>query len=187
MEPVSNMTQPSLSPSRGRLLLGVGIAILAACALLLVIVLPAEFGVDPTGAGKVLGLTQMANSSDGVSVQVMNEHERKYRSARIAINMQPGEELEYKALLAAGEPLLYSWSVAGGPVYFEFHGEPTEGEWPEDYYRSYQIEEQSTAEHGSFVAPFTGNHGWYWKNLSAEPATITLEASGYYSKLQRME
>ncbi len=72
-------------------------------------------------------------------------------------------------------------------MYFEYSREPTEGEWPEDYYRSYQIKERSTGEHGSFVAPFTGNHGWYWKNLSTEPATITLEASGYHKKLQRIE
>ena len=39
----------------------------------------------------------------------------------------------------------------------------------------------------SFVAPFTGRHGWYWRNLSDEPAVITLEAVGYYSKLGRIE
>jgi hypothetical protein len=178
------MTQQSIS--KRQLLVGTGIAVVVACALLVLVVLPAEFGVDPTGAGKTLGLTQMAMPGD-VSLPVMHEHERKHRSARVVIHVQPREELEYKALLAAGEPLLYSWTVEGGPVYFEFHGDPTEGEWREDYYRSYQIKEQSTAEHGSFVAPFTGNHGWYWKNLSAEPASITLEASGYYSKLQRVE
>jgi hypothetical protein len=179
------MTQQSVT--KRQLLVGTAIAIVVACALLVLVILPAEFGIDPTGAGKALGLTQMARSSNDVSTQVMNEHARKYRSARVVIHVQPGEELEYKALLGAGEPLLYSWTVDGGPVYFEFHGEPTEGDWPEDYYRSYQIKERSSAEHGSFVAPFTGNHGWYWKNLSAEPASITLEASGYYSKLQRVE
>jgi hypothetical protein len=181
-----NSTQQSLLPSRRHLLIGTGVALVVAVLILVLVVLPAEFGVDPTGAGRLLGLTRMSEPS-GVSAQLMNEHSRKYRSARIVIEVGPRAELEYKATLAAGEPLLYSWTVAGGPVYFEFHGEPTEGEWPEDYYRSYQIKEQSTAEHGSFVAPFTGRHGWYWKNLSAESATITLEASGYYSKLERVE
>lgn len=173
---------------RRQLLIGSGMAVLVATLILMLVVLPAEFGIDPSGAGRMLGLTAMSDAAqDDVSAQLMNEHERKYRSARILIEVKPGEGLEYKATLDAGEPLLYSWTVAGGPVYFEFHGEPTEGEWPADYYRSYQIEAQSTAEHGSFVAPFTGRHGWYWKNLSAEPATITLEASGYYSKLERLE
>jgi len=181
-----NMTQESLLPPRRQLLLGTGIAVLVASLVLVLVVLPAEFGVDPTGAGRLLGLTAMSEQG-AVSTQLMNEHERKYLSGRVIINVKPGEGLEYKATLAAGEPLLYSWTVAGGPVYFEFHGEPTEGEWPKDYYRSYQIKERSTGEHGSFVAPFTGRHGWYWKNLSTEPASITLEASGYYTKLERLQ
>ena len=168
-------------------MIGTGIAFLVATVVLVVAVLPAEFGVDPIGAGRLLGLSAMAEEPGDVSTQLMNEHDRKYLSARVQIDVKPGEGLEYKALLPVGEPLLYSWNVAGGPVYFEFHGEPTEGEWPKDYYRSYRIKERSTGEHGSFVAPFTGNHGWYWKNLSSEPATITLEASGYYKKLQRIE
>lgn len=40
--------------------------------------------------------------------------------------------------------------------------------------------------HGSFIAPFTGQHGWYWRNLSDERAMITLETSGYYSRLGRI-
>jgi hypothetical protein len=117
----------------------------------------------------------------------MHGHPRAPRSARITIELEPREELEYKAQLAQGEPLLYSWRVAGGPVYYEFHGEPTEGEWPAGFFRSYEINASSTGAHGSFVAPFAGRHGWYWRNLSDEPAAITLEASGYYTKLGRIE
>lgn len=177
----------ALAPSRKQLLKGTAIALVVAALLLVAIVLPAEYGVDPLRVGRVLGLTELAQESNEISAQLMHEHERKYLSGRVLINVGPGEGLEYKATLAEGEPLLYSWTVAGGPVYFEFHGEPTEGEWPKDYYRSYQIKERSTGEHGSFVAPFTGKHGWYWKNLSTEAATITLEASGFYSRLGRVE
>lgn len=179
------MNPISLAPSRRQLLLGTLVAVLVAALVLVVVILPAEFGIDPLRTGKLLGLTELSESGE-ISAQLMHEHERKYLSGRVVINVAAGEGLEYKALLPEGEPLLYSWTVAGGPVYFEFHGEPTEGEWPKDYYRSYQIKEQSTGEHGSFVAPFTGNHGWYWKNLSSEPATITLEAAGFYSRLGRI-
>jgi hypothetical protein len=180
-------TPATLAPSRRQLLIGTLVALIVAGVVLVTVILPAEYGVDPIGAGRLLGLTDMAAESDEVSAQLMHEHERRYLSGRVVITIGPGEGLEYKATLPAGEPLLYSWTVAGGPVYFEFHGEPTEGEWPEDYYRSYQIKQQSSGEHGSFVAPFTGMHGWYWKNLSTEPATITLEASGFYSRLGRVE
>lgn len=177
-------------PSRRRLLLSTVAAVLVAGAIVVTIVMPAEYGVDPTGAGKVLGLTAMAEAKTPASPtrdeSVMHEHKRKFYAGRVEIAVKPNEGLEYKATLASGEPLLYSWSVQGGPVYFEFHGEPTEGEWPEGFFQSYQIKEASTAEHGSFVAPFTGQHGWYWRNLTDVPVTITLEASGYYSKLERI-
>ena len=176
-----------VSMSKRQLLLSTLGALAAAGIILVLAVLPAEFAIDPTGIGRLAGLTAMASSEGDTAVPAMHAHERKARSARIEIQVKPNEQLEYKALLALGEPLLYAWTVEGGPVYFEFHGEPTEGEWPEGYYRSYQIGERSTAEQGSFVAPFTGNHGWYWRNLSGEPATIVLEASGYYSKLGRIE
>lgn len=56
-----NATKPDLSelPSTGRLLKSTGIAAFVATALLVTVVLPAEYGIDPTGAGSVLGLTEM--------------------------------------------------------------------------------------------------------------------------------
>lgn len=181
-------TQVSLT--RKQLLTSTGVALAVALVLLFVVILPAEYGKDATGLGRLLGLKAMGEAKMTAAAQlggeVMHEHDRKHRSATIEINVKPKEELEYKALLAKGEPLLYSWTVQGGPMYFEFHGEPTEGQWPKNFYRSYQIKERSNAEQGSFVAPFTGNHGWYFKNLSTEPAVITLEVSGYYTKVGRI-
>lgn len=179
------------TPSPRKLLLSTGVALLVATVLLLTVVLPAEYGIDFTGAGRLLGLTRIGQlkSLSGAADPsgAMHAHPRKFRSARIEINLKGGEELEYKATLAKGEPLLYAWSVQGGTVHFEFHGEPTEGRWPKDFYQSYQLADGSSGEQGSFVAPFTGKHGWYWRNESSDPATIVLEASGYYTKLGRIE
>src|SRR5690606_31752466 len=47
-------------PSRKKLWIGTGIAAAVAAAVLVVFVLPAEFGIDPTGAGRALGLTKLA-------------------------------------------------------------------------------------------------------------------------------
>jgi hypothetical protein len=174
--------------SRRRLLLSTLVAVLAAAALLVAFVLPAEYAIDPLGIGRLTGLDVLGTSKAGRPItEVMHSHPRKYYSGNIAIEMAGKEELEYKATLAVGEPMLYSWRVQGGPVYFEFHGEPTEGKWPAGYFRSYQIQESAREAHGSFIAPFTGQHGWFWRNLSDEPATITLQASGYYSRLGRIE
>lgn len=193
------MTEPTTTApivvSRRQLLRSTVIALCVAGVILVAVVLPAEYGIDPTRVGSLLGLTAMGKSKQIAQAQadvgeaggnVMHAHPRKAHTGRVEIQMHPREELEYKATLAKGEPLLYSWSVQGGPVYFEFHGEPTEGEWPEGFYQSYQIGDSSEAEQGSFVAPFTGQHGWYWRNLSDAPVTIVLEASGYYSRLGRI-
>ncbi len=174
-----------------KLLLSTALAFVVATVILVAVILPAEYGVDPSGAGRLLGLTRIgqlkALSGSGGGAPVMHSHPRKARSARIEINVKGGEELEYKATLVKGEPLLYAWSVQGSTVHFEFHGEPTEGRWPKDFYQSYQMADGSAGEQGSFVAPFTGLHGWYWRNESSEPATIVLETSGYYTKLARIE
>ncbi len=56
-----NANKPDASelPSSGQLLKSTGIAAVIASVLLVTTVLPAEYGVDPTGAGSLLGLTEM--------------------------------------------------------------------------------------------------------------------------------
>ncbi len=56
-----NAKKPDTSelPSSGQLLKSTGIAAVIASVLLVTTVLPAEYGVDPTGAGSLLGLTEM--------------------------------------------------------------------------------------------------------------------------------
>ena len=46
-------------PSTGRLLKSTAIAAVIAAGLLVTVVLPAEYGKDPTGIGRLLGLTEM--------------------------------------------------------------------------------------------------------------------------------
>lgn len=57
---MSNPQLPPIAPSSPRQLLRSALIALAVAALLLVtVVLPAEYGIDPTGVGRVLGLTRM--------------------------------------------------------------------------------------------------------------------------------
>ena len=50
-------------PSLARLLTATGVALLVATVILVAFVLPAEYGIDPLGTGRALGLTELANSS----------------------------------------------------------------------------------------------------------------------------
>jgi hypothetical protein len=56
-------------------------------------------------------------------------------------------------------------------------------QWQADttgYYESYAIT-TLTEMKGSFATPFTGIHGWYWKNTSDQPVVVKLNVNGDYS------
>lgn len=38
--------------------------------------------------------------------------------------------------------------------------------------------------HGSLVAPFGGEHGWYWLSLEEKTITITLTVTGYFNDIK---
>lgn len=59
-----NVSKPTLDdlPSSKQLLRSTFIALVAAIAILVAIVLPSEHAIDPTGIGRVLGLTEMGES-----------------------------------------------------------------------------------------------------------------------------
>ena len=68
-----NATKPDPSelPSAGRLLRSTAIAIAAATLILVTVVLPAEYGIDPTRVGRMLGLAEMGE----IKVQLAEEAE----------------------------------------------------------------------------------------------------------------
>tara|TARA_R110002020_G_scaffold232768_2_gene444272 strand:+ start:11459 stop:11578 length:120 start_codon:yes stop_codon:yes gene_type:complete len=35
-------------------------------------------------------------------------------------------------------------------------------------------------------AAFDGNHGWFWRNRTGSPVTVTLKTDGDYSDFKRM-
>jgi hypothetical protein len=35
------------------------------------------------------------------------------------------------------------------------------------------------------VAPFAGTHGWFWKNRSQQPVTVTVTITGFQKRLVR--
>ena len=55
----SDTPLPAELPSSRKLLLSTFLAAISASILLVVVVLPAEYGLDPTGVGRVLGMTRM--------------------------------------------------------------------------------------------------------------------------------
>ncbi len=58
------------------------------------------------------------------------------------------------------------------------HSEPEDAE--PGYAESFAIGD-ADHEDGVYTAPFPGIHGWYWQNQGAEPLTVRLRSSGFYT------
>jgi hypothetical protein len=99
-----------------------------------------------------------------------------FKSETVQIPIGPDGELEYKAVMKAGQTIVYSWETDKGSVYFDFHGEPAD---PKNSKRYLEVQE-TKSNHGSFTAPFDGKHGWYFLNLTSENIIVTLKLSGFY-------
>ena len=179
-------------PSRTGLARHLAIALLGAGLILAVFILPAEFGIDPTGLGNRMGLLELSTASAAVQLadipMAPPETARFYpspvKSNVIEIPLGLDGELEYKVRMKAGDTLVYSWSVDNGTAYYDFHAE-SEPDGADLRYKEEQ--DGASAEHGSLVAPFDGIHGWYWLNLEDHPIVITLRVSGFYDLRPRDE
>jgi hypothetical protein len=188
---------PPAPPSLATLARTTAIALAVAAVLLVVAVLPAEYGVDPTGIGRRLGLTAIAAPTVTVADEMktaagaalvptqsgpVDQYPAAFKVDVFEITLQPYEYVEYKYRLEHGATMLYAWEASAGVIQ-DFHGERdrranANAEGPLEVSYDKSSRRQAT---GSFDAPFAGIHGWYWENPGATPITIRLTSSGYYS------
>ena len=172
-------------PSHKKLLIGSDSAVAVAAVALVVFVLPAEFGIDPTGAGRALGLTRLAEP--GMS----EEQERGARRTGVLtlseqplpredwadewqVTLRPYEGIELKYTLEEGAAIDFEWE-AGDAVEYDLHSHPFEG--GTELTESYAVDEGQRMQ-GRYVAAFSGLHGWYWQNRNLEDVTVTVRAAG---------
>jgi len=156
-------------------------SIVFAAFTLLIIILPAEYDIDPTGIGHELGLTIFHQGKDASADQLLTPvapKKSKGDSETIEVLVPAGRGVEYKFIMAQYQKLEYEWITDGSALYFDLHGEP-EGD-KTGYFESYAIATLSEMK-GSFTAPFSGSQGWYWKNTTDSPITVQLIVKGEYS------
>ena len=170
-------------PSVAQLARAIVIALAVAAVILVVAVLPAEYGIDPTGIGERIGLRRPAASAIDIAVPVsaaaaatVQQASETFRSDQLTLTLKPGQTVEVKATMNADDPYVFSWSATGGSVDFDMHGAQMGGGNEET---SYWKGEAVVSGHGSFRAPFAGQHGWFWQNTTWEPVTISLKTSGF--------
>lgn len=217
----THTTVQGQAPSVRSLIVATVVALLAAAAILVAFVLPAEYGIDPLGTGRALGLMDLASATGEpakpVTAPAASSAPPAADAAKTVINpvlvtlpgadaptvkdtfiaqrdgfrfdsreitLAPGEGMEIKYDMKKGAGLLYSWTTSA-PVFFEFHGEPDvkpAGKEGTDYYESYELDDKKGRDqsHGTFVAPSTGIHGWFWENKSDKPVTLKLHSAGFF-------
>ncbi len=154
-------------------------ATILAVILLTTVILPAEYNIDTTGVGNALGLTQLS-ATPSVSSPIPSSDTNSgpaFRNDSVSIEVPAGDGIEYKFNLKQYGTLRYDWTSKNGEIYFDFHGEP-QGD-TSGYFESYTVSTASDAR-GSLTTPFDGSHGWYWRNDSSKPMTITLKTQGSY-------
>lgn len=200
------MSSPVSVPSRNKLLLATLGSLIVALILLLLVVLPAGYGVDPTGFGRATGLTALAQPpartivlSDVIggnqglrevtvpevgdptplpNPAVFQDQTEPARSQTLSIVIPPDGETEVKLVLQEGKVAQFSWAVDRSTVYVDMHGH--DASFGPEFFVRYKEEDEGAVGHGSLTAPFSGEHGWFWLNYNQFPVTITLTVSGFY-------
>lgn len=220
----SQAPNPDDLPSSAQLLKSTVISAVAAGAILVTVVLPSEYAIDPTGIGSALGLTAMGEiktqlaeeaemdrqASENQSNPVIQSGQRSQPAAtpmegsslvdriirefgvsaayaqtaerqdEMSITLQPGEGAEVKLVMTKGAKANYTWTANGSKVNFDTHGDGG-GE-----NISYEKGRGAAEDSGVLEAAFTGNHGWFWRNRTNDPVTVTLKTDGAYSDIKRM-
>ena len=164
------------------------IALVVGALLLVVAVLPAEYGIDPTGAGKVLGFSKLyvpeSNQTDdlGMMVSTSNLPLIKLEKAGSGPDVARPVEAEFKINMLKYGTMKYEWTTANNEVlYFDFHGEVKQKEEVKEvYFESYTISNSHNMV-GTFLAPYEGKHGWFFRNTSNEDVTVNLRLKGQYT------
>lgn len=216
----------------------------AAGAILILAYLPAEYGIDPTGVGGLLGLTEMGdikaqlaseNAADaaaatpvaapavlatdpgllarltaieaqlaGIAAVIGAEPAPAVQPApepapevaaelsaaptdatasgwrdEVSYTLPPGEGVEIKLVMQEGEVSRFEWTANGGVLNFETHGDDGASNNV-----SYEQGRATPEQSGELTAAFTGNHGWFWRNRTEEPVTLTLRTSGDYAEMK---
>jgi hypothetical protein len=153
-------------------------AIIVAAIVLVTIILPGEYNIDPTGIGKKLGLTVLATAGEEqqpVASLAASKGTDEFQT--IEVTVPAGRGIEYKFYMEQYEKMTYEWLTDGEQLYFDLHGEP-EGDTT-GYFESFAIAATNEMK-GSFTTPFAGSHGWYWKNKTDKAIAIQLMVKGQY-------
>lgn len=199
-------------PSSKKLIKSTAIAAVSAVIVLVTCVMPAEYAIDPTGMGKVLGLKKMGEikqslteeSENGINAaQAVNSVEQisvetstqtatdnaqmimpAINKESISIELKPGQATEVKLTMPQSASVNFDWKAVGGGLNYDTHGDPVNA--PKGFYHGYGKGKNETTQQGVLKAAFDGKHGWFWRNRTENPVTVTLLVEGQFSEMKKV-
>lgn len=202
-------------PSSKQLLRSTVIAAVSAAALLITVVLPAEYGLDPTGVGRVLRLTEMGEIKTQLAAEAAADAAVDAQSSGAGTtNPQPVQapasvvppvpaQAQAEAQVAWKDEQRFTL-IPGQGIEIKLvmkEGAKAEYAWVVDggvvnydthgdgggRSISYEKGRGVPKDEGVLTAAFTGNHGWFWRNRGQANVNVLLRTRGEYSELKRVQ
>ncbi len=198
----SNIPSDREVPSTGKLIKSTILAAITAGVLLVTVVMPAEYGIDPSGVGNAIGLKRMGEIKTSLAEEAAQDAAKDAQAAvvleaepepqvvteaaptqshEMSVTLAPDEGTEIKVAMLEGAKVDYVWETNGGKANFDVHADSKDLDID---YHNYSKGSDVKSE-GTLVAAFDGSHGWFWRNRTKEPLTITLKTNGEYSSIKR--
>ncbi len=201
-------------PTSRQLVRSTIIAILAAAAILVTIVLPAEYGIDPTGVGRALGLTEMGEIKTQLAEEAERDRQMDQQKApapapssslieRVFAELVVGSARAQEAAPARTDEIAVTLTPGEGTeVKLAMkRGAKVDYAWSSDggvvnfdlhgdgggESISYVKGRGVPSDEGVLKAAFDGNHGWFWRNRTGGDVTVTLRISGDYTDIKEMQ
>lgn len=200
-------------PSSRQLVRSTILAAVSALVLLVAVVLPAEYGIDPTGIGRVLRMTEMGDIKKQLAAEAAADATASAAPAQ-ASGTTPGmgsanaaqppaaavvaaaPKVEWRDekpfTLIPGEGTEIKLTMAqGAKAHYSWVVEggevnfDTHGDAPGKSI-SYEKGRGVSADEGVLEAAFSGNHGWYWRNRGKSSVKVILRTRGDYTAIKRM-
>ncbi|MBA3581124.1 MAG: transmembrane anchor protein [Gammaproteobacteria bacterium] len=208
------MPSPNELPSSRQLLRSSIIAFIVATVLMITVVLPAEYGKDPTGVGNLLGLTSMGEIKQSLAAEVTREKIIAPEIASAIIVAPPVENAAVSATamlvaenkiaqrsdemivtLAPNEGTEIKVELKKGHkvnyVWFTNGGKANfdihgDSKKLKIDYHGYGKGSKERDE-GVIEAAFDGHHGWFWRNRTDKTLTVTLQTIGAYTDIKHLK
>ena len=199
-----NAKQPTEKdlPTSAQLLKSTIIAIIMIVILFVMVILPAEYGTDPTGVGKLLGLKEMGDIKMSLLEESQNESLQESEPFSIfsdsveaekisntinedvvEITIEPGKAIEIKLEMKIGDVVQYEWRTIKGGLNYNLHGDGYKGSKKSINYKKGRM---VPSDSGELKAEFDGYHGWFWRNREKFSVTVILQTSGDYIRIKQM-